>query len=911
MKDQFLKLAGVKSDKEFYKLFPDEKSFMAKYGKQVKKLQMGSSIPNTKLPQIGQYTGGEQSAYKNLNYGDIYDNVDYSVTGSNQQMRMEQANLAAQQEIAQNSNKKGGLFDMLGQFAGGLDMLSGDGAEGGGLEAMSDAMPTGRRGLNIPRAQNGFMQGFQNFGTKVDAFGKKVGQGYDKVDAGLEGIGGVAGGIGIAGDLMEGFQTLKAEKAKRLGAQQSSELSDVTRQASQLLPEQTQRNYSRPEDYINYSNQQLGVGTNILTAKNGSEIKKAMFGMDKMAGQAGGALGSLIGGGKGQATGAGMIGSTIGGTVGKLIPVPGADIALSAVGGIVGGVIGGKKAAQTAGYLANAERNLTGQAFEQGARGAIGQYSGFAEYGASVPNMDNFRIGGNMRQEDMAMGGNLKTHWGGYAEPMSMNPYLPNSGETVMFRGKSHEESDGKGNTGIGITYGDNPVEVERGEPAIQLKDGSSGSNSLTVYGNLKIPNYGVEMLGDSKAKGKKFKNYVSDLTRIENSQNKIMEKSTKGIDSVSEFDPYDKLSFASYKSNMLGANMKLKDIADKKIKAANLQSAINDTAEEYGLIADDLAKGKVKVDKKAKAEQARFGKNILKAQNGVDEFVVPDDFEVPDDFSIDMPTFEIDEQAGLREALESYKNKEFVNNYPEIVKRDKDGLMTAFNQLLPYLRPSNAEPLDPNQLAGENFALASNEVEGVPVQTFQPELAQATNFSFQDRINSVINQTKAYERMAQNNPAALSIINAQAYDAINSIKADEFRTNQSMLQGVLAENRQALNQARQQNMGAYDQQFERQLGARTLTKAVKQAALNSISSKYAQNDLENRKLQTYENMYNYRFGPGMRTMNMNPLQQFNTDMVASLSTDELEKLVKERKAQEKEKDTSARNGAILKAFRS
>jgi hypothetical protein len=902
MKDQFLKLAGVKSDKEFYKLFPDEKSFMAKYGKQVKKLQMGSSIPNTKLPQIGQYTGGEQSAYKNLNYGDIYDNIDYSVTGSNRQMRMDQANLAAQQEIAQNSNKKGGgLFDMLGQFAGGLDGLSDSGA-----------MPTGRRGLNIPRAESGFTQGFQNFGTKVDAFGQKVGQGYDKVDASLGKIGGVAGGIGIAGGLMEGYQMIKNEKNQRKLAQQSFGLSDVTRQASQTVPEQTQRNYVRPEDYIYNPGEMYpsyGVGTNVL-AKDGAKIEKAMFGMDKMAGQAGGALGSFITGNKGRPTGGGKIGSTIGGTVGKLLPIPGADIVLSGVGGLVGGLFGGKSARKTTNLQEGAERNLTGQAFEQGARGAIGQYSGFAEYGASVPNMDNFRIGGNIRQEDMAMGGNLKTHWGGYAEPMSMNPYLPNGGETVMFRGKSHEESDGKGNTGIGITYGDNPVEVERGEPAIQLKDGSSGSNSLTVYGNLKIPNYGVEMLGDSKAKGKKFKNYVSDLTRVENSQNKIMEKSTKGIDSVSEFDPYDKLSFASYKSNMLGANMKFKHVADKKIKAANLQSAINDTAEEYGLIADDLAKGKVKVDKKAKAEQARFGKNILKAQNGVDEFVVPDDFSI-NMSEVEMPTFEIDEQAGLREALESYKNKEFVDNYPEIVKRDKDGLMTAFNQLLPYLRPSNAEPLNPKQLAGENFALLSNEVEGVPVQTFQPELAQATNFSFQDRINSVINQTKASERMAQNNPAALSIINAQAYDAINSIKADEFRTKQSMLQGVLAENRQALNQARQQNMGAYDQQFERQLGARTLTKAVKQAALNSIASKYAQNDLENRKLQTYENMYNYRFGPGMRTMNMNPLQQFNTDMVASLSTDELEKLVKERKAQEKEKDTSARNGAILKAFRS
>jgi len=41
MKDQFLKLAGAKNEKEFYKLFPTEEAFMAKYGKQVKKLQFG------------------------------------------------------------------------------------------------------------------------------------------------------------------------------------------------------------------------------------------------------------------------------------------------------------------------------------------------------------------------------------------------------------------------------------------------------------------------------------------------------------------------------------------------------------------------------------------------------------------------------------------------------------------------------------------------------------------------------------------------------------------------------------------------------------------------------------------------------------------------------------------------------
>jgi hypothetical protein len=44
-----------------------------------------------------------------------------------------------------------------------------------------------------------------------------------------------------------------------------------------------------------------------------------------------------------------------------------------------------------------------------------------------------------------------------------------------------------------------------------------------------------------------------------------------------------------------MGANMKLKKLADEKSTLSALQSAINDTAEEYNLIPDDLSKGKIK----------------------------------------------------------------------------------------------------------------------------------------------------------------------------------------------------------------------------------------------------------------------------------------------------------------------------
>ena len=45
MKAQILKIAGVKSEKEFYKKFPTEAAFMKKHGKAFKKAQAGSNVP--------------------------------------------------------------------------------------------------------------------------------------------------------------------------------------------------------------------------------------------------------------------------------------------------------------------------------------------------------------------------------------------------------------------------------------------------------------------------------------------------------------------------------------------------------------------------------------------------------------------------------------------------------------------------------------------------------------------------------------------------------------------------------------------------------------------------------------------------------------------------------------------------
>ncbi len=72
-----------------------------------------------------------------------------------------------------------------------------------------------------------------------------------------------------------------------------------------------------------------------------------------------------------------------------------------------------------------------------------------------------------------------------------------------------------------------------------------------------------------------------------------------------------------SARASLFGANQKLKNIAKFKTNAATVQNAINDTAEEFGIDADALAKGKVKIDKEAMKEQAKWGKAIRKAQGG------------------------------------------------------------------------------------------------------------------------------------------------------------------------------------------------------------------------------------------------------------------------------------------------------
>jgi hypothetical protein len=630
------------------------------------------------------------------------------------------------------------------------------------------------------------------------------------------------------------------------------------------------------------------------------------------------------------------------------------------VGGMIGKFAGqtignvlDKKAEKTEAFNEKTQGNIEQMALGQGARSlqqANASYmrdggmanpqiiNQFGDYRMNQllrpdPTMDTLRAGGHLRnytppseramytgREQFAMGGDLETHWGGHAEPMSYNPYLPEGGETVMFRGRSHDESDGKGNTGIGITYGDSPVEVERGEPALQLGNGSGGDTSLTVYGNLVIPKMGAEMIGSSKAAGRKFKNYVADLSKTEQKQNKLIDKSVTELDNLDVNNPYDLLKFESYKANMFGANQKLKNIADEKIKLADLQSAINDTAEEYGFEADALAKGKVK--------QAKKGASIKKAQPGVTQPATTNLSQVnvnansmvpkrQPDFSLQLPRNV--KLSGLRDMSAS-------NAQGSSSGEEEFNWMDIVNQILPYVRPTDAEALDPRQLSGEMLALAQNQLEPVQAQTIQPQLTTPFDISLQDIINKNQADYRAAQRMIGYNPAALAALNAQKYQANQQVLGEQFRMNQGMRDKVYGENRNALNQANLQNLGILDQQYVRQQGAFSNTKATAQAALNSISAKYLQNQASNKELQTYENLYNYRFDPRFRAMNMNPLAQFanqgsgmgGMSPYGSMTSDQMKIMILQKELEEKQQklaqDSKAKvskNGALVKAIKS
>ena len=973
MKSEFLKIAGVKSEKAFYKKYPTEAAFFKAHPeakKMTKKAQGGIELVSSYANQLqnipnmqNMLQGQMQSPGVNAGMfsGSQVDNSVSTITSS--QLAGNKSGYAFPGDPNTNVEKTNNFVDQLSKMAGPAGQVI------GGIQAIKEGRrkrKEAEKWANVTdvQARAAESEDIDDFRQYTENMNKKR-RAFMPVNTGEEFF--PIYGVGTNVLAKNG---VKLEGGGMIGGN----------------PTEIQNTYA--PDYDIYSDLEYEPLYNVDQTKSyqtGGEISGML---SSMGGSGGGTPWGAIGGlgSQGAASltgndGGGQVGGAIGGAAGMATGIPGAKEAGEILGTFAGGLLDTNDRDQRkaeAKTKANINRMLTSQMREANKQmfGSYMEDGGYvsndwtpqviAKFGdldeqdfARFAHKDEFRAGGHLKSytppseramQTFAMGGELETHWGGYAEPMSYNPYLPDGGETVMFRGKSHEEYSPNGETGIGITYGDNPVEVERGEPAVKLRDGGTGEDNLTVYGNLMIPKYGVEALGDKNAKGKKFKNYVADLSKAEEKQNKLISKSTDELDALEIRSSFDRLKLASLEANIKGGNLKLKEIADKKIKAADLQNAINDTAEEYGLVADDLARGKVKIDKEAMKAQAKYGTTIDKFQGGGyktkgrgDKWSFTKAGETGNPQFDDMQRYENEWVPSVNTALsdkdrakrmlkyiETYSGegsdniKKALNKIPteeekimflqqqgtnkqvgpihhvvdaaikftepsmttplkddkkvipadkssfETVPYKRSGLIDAFGQLLPYIRPTDQEELDPTQLAGEMFALSTNKLEPVQAQPYSPQLRVPYDISRQAAKNDLIAQTRAAQRMAQGNPAVQAMIAAQAYSPMQQLNEQDFIDNQRMKDAVYSGNIATLNDAELKNLAIYDQQYTRQEQAKSNTKATAQAALNSISDKYAKNRLENRTLGVYENLYNYRFDNAGRAINMNAPFQAN-----------------------------------------
>jgi len=728
MKAQILKIAGVKSEKEFYKKYPSEEAFMKVHGKEFKKAQIGNGIEKAQNSKV--ITPGA------INYGqpimgpieDPNSNIATSAAGS---FNIYDPN---RKPVVNNSN----IVDPADKLA---KPVIDD-------ETIDEIpyIPNPKFGKRQQRARDAYEQQELTDITEdtSNPLGKEAISPFAKLDLGkvLNPINAVMGAIG---GVKSAFEAHKENKKLSDKMETWANVSDVQKRAgiSNAFAEKPKNQYFRPDDpmFIHNSSELYntqGRGTDAIS-QNGSMVggnptqTSNNYGPDYTLYddlgyepfndsnikqyQDGGKFGNFfnqlnsdLGGGKGFFGNVGVRspfdsiigGGTTGGDLGGAIGAFGGP-ATAMLGTLAGRYLdknpGRQKRAQNTMNSNNAflsELNMGQQfhnKFSQATQNGgdiemyedggwvsndwtpqvIASFGGLDEqevYDYAHEGMDTLRAGGHMRDytpisnrgmetyedggeiQSYAMGGQLKTHWGGTAKVLSNNPYMPGSGDMVKLEGARHGKQGG-----IGISYGGEEgsgqtaengddtganIEAEDDETIMEMKDGGEidpqtgkPKTSAVVLGNIApsidiVKSTGDQVLIDlfNKNPKKTFKRIGEMIAKDEN---KAASYKKMASDKANKADHTQWGALETEVARVMedAAEKMLMLSAEQRIKSANLQNSIND-AKKYisymkgkNISAEALGKGKIVNDydpitKDAELENpyAKHGAYLRKAQN-------------------------------------------------------------------------------------------------------------------------------------------------------------------------------------------------------------------------------------------------------------------------------------------------------
>jgi len=656
MKAEFLKLAGVKSEKAFYKKYPTEAAFFKAHPeakKSIKKAQSGLTVDKN--------NNGVPDYLENMN-----PNVGNIIQSQMQSPGVNAGMYTSTPYPTPDYNK------------------------------MYMGMSTADEQLTPPIDYN---KQYMNMSTADEQL-KPLTEGNQPSNANAM----IQGGMNIFGGLMSGIN--KRKEQQRLLDDELipwDKALDVVKRAkiSNQFAEKPKRTWIRPDDQnqifnINQMFPGQGVGTNILSAKNGVRLQdggmiggnpteiqntydggmdiysdleyEPLYDVDQVKSyRYGGEIPSAQWGAFSQG-GEGFGQNTYGSITKTLFPNSGGSEIGSAFGSIggpggalIGGMLGGMFD-RLPGKVANAQKriegdlkDISGMDYAEGVHGYLGGI-GVAEHGANLNpqvitefsgnnlrSLLELRSGGHMKGsyvqpseralDTYALGGQLKTTWGGEIETISENPY--DESETVLFRGASHDDG------GIGVKYGEGPrmqdyaeygtnvadadVEVQGNEPA-KIMNGD-----LVVAGGIKTSKEAAQFAGNPKFAGKKYQSNIKELAMKDA---KIISKRDKLADELGQHDddtPFGILKKQGIERMLKGFDDQLAINSDQSKKLLIYQNQITDEgdrlSEVYGKKVDPnfLEKGEIKFEKESgtakngktmKLKEAMFGSSIPKAQN-------------------------------------------------------------------------------------------------------------------------------------------------------------------------------------------------------------------------------------------------------------------------------------------------------